>query len=84
MKLIRVIFLTFVLVLSLNAKQKVNVNFSDLEIKDFIRLVAKITNKSKVVEIVDTTCCSIPSTILKKPLYWNVNISCPTAISAKG
>ena len=49
MRLIRVVFLTIILVLSLNAKEKVNVNFSDLEIKDFIKLVAKITNKNILV-----------------------------------
>jgi len=46
MKLIKVFFLTIILVLSLSAKEKVNVNFSDLDIKDFIKLVSKITNKN--------------------------------------
>jgi len=46
MKLIRVLFLTMILVLSLNAKEKVNVTFDELAIKDFIKLVSKITNKN--------------------------------------
>jgi len=49
MKLIRIIFLTLTLALILSAKQEVNVNFSDLQIKDFIKLVSKITNKNILV-----------------------------------
>jgi len=49
MRLIKVVFLTIILVLSLNAKEQVNVNFSDLEIKDFIKLVSKITNKNILI-----------------------------------
>ena len=49
MRLIKVILLTIILVLSLNAKEKVNVNFSDLEINDFIKLVSKITNKNILI-----------------------------------
>jgi len=46
MKLIRFIILTLALVLSLNAREKVNVSFSDLDINDFIKLISKITNKN--------------------------------------
>ena len=49
MKLIRTIFLTTILALSLSAREQVNVNFSDLEIKDFIKLISKITNKNILV-----------------------------------
>ena len=49
MKLIRTIFLTTILALSLSAREQVNVNFADLEIKDFIKLISKITNKNILV-----------------------------------
>lgn len=49
MKLIRFIFLATVLVLSLSAREKVNVNFADLEINDFIKLISKTTNKNILV-----------------------------------
>ena len=49
MKLIRVIFLTLSLVLVLSAREKVNINFSNLEIKDFIKLISKITNKNILI-----------------------------------
>lgn len=46
MKLISTLLLTIVLVLNLSAREQVNVNFSDLEIGDFIKLVSKVTNKN--------------------------------------
>jgi len=49
MRLIRVIFLTLSLVLVLSAREQVNINFSNLEIKDFIKLISKITNKNILI-----------------------------------
>ncbi|MEN8303568.1 MAG: secretin N-terminal domain-containing protein [Campylobacterota bacterium] len=49
MKLIKTILLTAVIVLSLSAREQVNVNFSNLQIKDFIKLISKITNKNILV-----------------------------------
>ena len=49
MKFIKVILLSTLLVLSLSAREKVNVNFSDLEINDFIKLISKITNKNILI-----------------------------------
>jgi len=49
MKLIKTILLAAVIVLSLSAREQVNVNFSNLQIKDFIKLISKITNKNILV-----------------------------------
>ena len=49
MRLIRIIFLTLSLVLVLSAREQVNINFSNLAIKDFIKLVSKITNKNILI-----------------------------------
>jgi len=49
MKLIRTMIFITVLVLSLSAREQVNVNFSNLQIKDFIKLISKITNKNILV-----------------------------------
>ncbi|MEA1891995.1 MAG: type II secretion system secretin GspD [Campylobacterota bacterium] len=49
MKLIRVVFLIFSLVFVLSAREQVNVQFSNLEINDFIKLISKITNKNILV-----------------------------------
>ena len=49
MKLIKVLFLTAILVISLSAREQVNVNFADLQIKDFIKLISKITNKNILI-----------------------------------
>ncbi|MDX1808591.1 MAG: type II secretion system secretin GspD [Sulfurospirillaceae bacterium] len=46
MKLIKSIFLAIVLVVSLSAREQVNINFSNLQIDDFIKLVSKITHKN--------------------------------------
>ncbi len=49
MKLIRLVFLVSSLVFVLSAREQVNVNFSDLEINDFIKLTSKITNKNILI-----------------------------------
>ncbi len=49
MRLIKALFLTTLLTLSLSAREQVNVNFADLEIKDFIKLISKITNKNILI-----------------------------------
>lgn len=49
MKFVRVLFLTLCLVLVVWAREPVNVNFSNLEIDDFIKLVSKITNKNILI-----------------------------------
>lgn len=46
MKLIRGLFFIVVFVASLSARERVNINFSNLEINDFVKLVSKITNKN--------------------------------------
>ncbi|MFA6192122.1 MAG: secretin N-terminal domain-containing protein [Sulfurimonas sp.] len=49
MGFIKFIFLTLSLVLVLSAREQVNVNFSNLEIDDFIKLVSKITKKNILI-----------------------------------
>jgi len=49
MRFIKTILLTAFLVFSLNAREQVNVNFSDLQINDFIKLISKITHKNILV-----------------------------------
>ena len=49
MRFIKSIFLVAVLVLSLSAREEVNVNFSNLQIDDFIKLVSKITKKNILI-----------------------------------
>ena len=49
MTLIKTFFLTAVLVVSLSAREQVNVNFSDLEIEDFIKLISKVTKKNILI-----------------------------------
>jgi len=49
MKSIRTILLLFLLAASLQAKQEVNINFSNLKIMDFIKLVSKVTHKNILV-----------------------------------
>jgi len=46
MRFIKSICIIVVLVVSLHAREQVNVNFSNLQISDFIKLVSKITNKN--------------------------------------
>ncbi len=49
MRYIKILFLTTLLALSLNAREQVNVNFSDLQINDFIKLISKITHKNILI-----------------------------------
>lgn len=49
MRSIKYIFISFLLIASIEARQEVNINFSNLEIKDFIKLVSKITNKNILI-----------------------------------
>jgi general secretion pathway protein D len=49
MRFIKTIFLVSILVFNLSAREQVNVNFSDLEINDFIKLISKITNKNILI-----------------------------------
>jgi len=49
MKSIRNIILLFLVVVSLQAKQEVNINFSNLQIMDFIKLVSKVTHKNILI-----------------------------------
>jgi len=46
MKLIKLFIVALLLVTSLTAREQVNVNFSNLSINDFIKLVSKVTNKN--------------------------------------
>jgi general secretion pathway protein D len=49
MRLIRIFLLTTVLALSLSARQQVHVNFSNLAITDFVKLISKITKKNILI-----------------------------------
>ena len=49
MKSIKYIFILCVLVLTLSAREQVNINFSNLAISDFIKLISKITNKNILI-----------------------------------
>jgi general secretion pathway protein D len=49
MKFIRIIFLVSSLVFVLSAREQVNVNFSNLAVGDFIKLISKITNTNILV-----------------------------------
>jgi general secretion pathway protein D len=49
MRLIRVLFFTLSLVLVLQAREQVNVSFSDLELNDFIKVISSITKKNILV-----------------------------------
>ena len=49
MKLIKSLFLSLLLVSTLSARQEVDVNFNNLAINDFIKLIAKITSKNILV-----------------------------------
>jgi len=49
MRFIRLLFLLSSLVFVLSAREQVNVNFSDLEIKDFVKLISKITHKNILI-----------------------------------
>ena len=49
MKFIKQIVLATLLVATLSAKEEVNINFSNLEIEEFVRLVSKISNKNILI-----------------------------------
>ncbi len=49
MKFIKTLFFITIFVLSVHAREQVNVNFSNLQINDFIKLVSKITHKNILV-----------------------------------
>jgi len=46
MRSIKIVCVVLVLVVSLQAREQVNINFSNLKIMDFIKLVSKITHKN--------------------------------------
>lgn len=76
MKLIRFIILTISLVLVLEAREQVNMKFSDLDINDFIALVSRINNKNILVDkkIVGTINMVSSSPVYKDELM-NILIS---------
>ena len=49
MTFIKTLFLILLMVVSLQAREKINVNFSNLQINDFIKLVSKITHKNILI-----------------------------------
>ncbi len=49
MRFIKILLLTTLLALSLSAREQVNVNFSNLQINDFIKLVSKVTQKNILI-----------------------------------
>lgn len=49
MKFVKTLLLSTLLVLSLSAREQVNVNFSNLQIEDFIKLISKITHKNILI-----------------------------------
>lgn len=49
MKFVKSLLLSTALVITLSAREKVNVNFSDMQIKDFVKLIAKITHKNILI-----------------------------------
>jgi general secretion pathway protein D len=46
MKFVKTILLITLLTISLSARERVNVNFDNLSITDFIKLISKITHKN--------------------------------------
>jgi len=66
MKLIRIIFFTLSLVLVLNAREQVNVSFSNLELNDFIKVISNITKKNILVNHPLTGSVNFVST---SPIY---------------
>jgi len=49
MKSIKLLFLTLLLGVTLFSREQINVNFSNLQINDFIKLVSKITHKNILI-----------------------------------
>jgi general secretion pathway protein D len=66
MRFIKTVFLAIILTLSLSAREQVNVNFSNLEIDDFIKLISKITNTNILVNYKITGTVDFVST---SPVY---------------
>lgn len=46
---LKIFFISLLLVVSVDAKQRVNVNFSNLQISDFVKLISKITKKNILI-----------------------------------
>lgn len=49
MKLIRAVFMIFILGVTLNASEKININFKDLKIMDLVKITSKIIDKNILV-----------------------------------
>ena len=49
MKYIKLLFLTLLLSVTLSAREQINVNFANLQINDFIKLISKITHKNILI-----------------------------------
>jgi len=49
MKFAKTLLLSTLLVLSLSAREQVNVNFSNLQIEDFVKLISKVTKKNILI-----------------------------------
>ncbi|MDF1878182.1 hypothetical protein JHD46_00860 [Sulfurimonas sp. SAG-AH-194-C20] len=49
MRFIKIVLLTTLLVVILQAREQVNINFSDLQINDFIKLVSKVSHKNILI-----------------------------------
>ena len=49
MRLIRAVFLVFILSFSINASEKININFKDLKIMDLVKITSKIIDKNILV-----------------------------------
>ena len=49
MRLIRTVFLVFILSFSINASEKININFKDLKIMDLVKITSKIIDKNILV-----------------------------------
>ncbi len=68
MKFVKTLLLSTLLVFSLNAREQVNVNFSDLQINDFIKLISKITHKNILINDKINGTVNFVSTV---PVYDN-------------
>ena len=68
MKFVKTLLVSTLLVFSLNAREQVNVNFSDLQINDFIKLISKITHKNILINNKINGTVNFVSTV---PVYDN-------------
>ncbi|MBA1437551.1 MAG: type II secretion system secretin GspD [Epsilonproteobacteria bacterium] len=66
MKYIKILFIVTLLVATLEARQKVNVNFANLQIADFIKLISKVTHKNILV---NTKINGTVNFITTQPIY---------------